>query len=158
MKAYWDWRYIATHSLTSALDGNEWSASRPGRFTSRERAPGTHWIEGWVDAVVKRKIRSHRRDSNPRTLIVQPIAQRYTDWAITVLIITRKTTLLQCMYLFYNRDDVFSSRSWHEKKRNLELYSWHKWRYVESHNVMNPLFNHFYSAARASYNPTRILL
>jgi hypothetical protein len=34
--------------LTSALVGGEWSASRPGRFTSGERAPGTHWIGGWV--------------------------------------------------------------------------------------------------------------
>jgi hypothetical protein len=31
--------------LTSALDGGEWSASRPSRFIPRERAPGTHWIE-----------------------------------------------------------------------------------------------------------------
>jgi hypothetical protein len=37
-------RYSSTHSLTSALDGGEWSASRPGRFTPRERAPGTHWV------------------------------------------------------------------------------------------------------------------
>jgi hypothetical protein len=36
--------YSSTHSLISALDGGEWSASRPGRFTPRERAPGTHWI------------------------------------------------------------------------------------------------------------------
>jgi hypothetical protein len=35
--------------MTSALDGAEWSASCPGRFTPGERAPGTHWIEGWVD-------------------------------------------------------------------------------------------------------------
>jgi len=28
--------------LTSALDGGEWSASRPGRFIPRERAPDTH--------------------------------------------------------------------------------------------------------------------
>jgi hypothetical protein len=28
-----EWRYSSTHSLTSALDGGEWSASRPGRFT-----------------------------------------------------------------------------------------------------------------------------
>jgi hypothetical protein len=42
------WRHSSTHSLTSALDGGEWSASRPGRFTPRERAPGTHWIGGWV--------------------------------------------------------------------------------------------------------------
>jgi hypothetical protein len=34
--------------LTSVLDGGEWSALRPGRFTSEERAPGTHWIGGWV--------------------------------------------------------------------------------------------------------------
>jgi hypothetical protein len=51
-------------SLTSALDGGEWSASRPGRFTPRERAPGTRWIGGWVgpravlDAVVKRNNRT----------------------------------------------------------------------------------------------------
>jgi len=40
--------YSSTHSLTSALDGRELSASRPCRFTPRERSPGTHWIEGWV--------------------------------------------------------------------------------------------------------------
>jgi hypothetical protein len=27
----------------------EWSTSGPGRFTHGERAPGTHWIGGWVD-------------------------------------------------------------------------------------------------------------
>jgi hypothetical protein len=32
-----------------------------------------------LDAVVKRKIPSPCRESNPITLIVQPIAQRYTD-------------------------------------------------------------------------------
>jgi hypothetical protein len=35
--------------LTSALVGGEWSASRPGRFTPGERAPGTYWIGDWVD-------------------------------------------------------------------------------------------------------------
>jgi hypothetical protein len=80
-----EWRYISTHSLTSAVDGGEWSASRPNRFTPRERASGTHWIGGWVDpravldVVVKRKIPSLRRESNLRTPIVQPVAQRYTD-------------------------------------------------------------------------------
>jgi hypothetical protein len=77
--------YSSTHSLTAALDGDEWSASCPGRFTPRERALGTHWIGGWVgprdvlDAVVKRKIPSPRRESKPRTPIVQSVAQRYTD-------------------------------------------------------------------------------
>jgi len=34
--------------LTSALDEGEWSASCPGCFTPRERAPGTQWKGGWV--------------------------------------------------------------------------------------------------------------
>jgi hypothetical protein len=68
-----------------------WLASRPGCFTPRERAPGTHWIGSWVgpravlDTVVKRRIPSPRRESNPRTPIVQPVAQGYTHWAITAL-------------------------------------------------------------------------
>jgi hypothetical protein len=33
----------------SLLVGGEWSASRAGRFTPREGAPGTHWVGGWVD-------------------------------------------------------------------------------------------------------------
>jgi len=34
--------------LATALDGREWSDSCSGRFTPRERSPGTHWIGGWV--------------------------------------------------------------------------------------------------------------
>jgi hypothetical protein len=54
--------------------GTRWrwvAASRPGRSTPRERAPGTHWIGSWVcpragrDAVSKRKVSRPRRDSNP---------------------------------------------------------------------------------------------
>jgi hypothetical protein len=60
----WEWSYSSIHSLTLTLDGGEWSASRFGRFTSRERAPSIHWIGGWVgpravpNAVAKRKIPS----------------------------------------------------------------------------------------------------
>jgi hypothetical protein len=69
MKAYWGVEIYLHTFLTSALDGREWSASRPGRFNPTERAPVTHWIGGWVgpraglDAVVKRKI----RESNPQS-------------------------------------------------------------------------------------------
>jgi hypothetical protein len=57
----------------------------PAALPPGGKAPGTHWIGGWVgprtflDAVVKSKIPSPRRESNPRTPIVQPVAQRYTD-------------------------------------------------------------------------------
>jgi hypothetical protein len=81
MKSYWeDWRYSSAGSLTSTLDGGEWSASRPSRCNLRERAPVTYSIRDWVgptavlDAVVKRKITSPHRESNPRTPIVQPVA------------------------------------------------------------------------------------
>jgi len=66
-----EWMYGSIHSLTSALDWGEWSASRTGHFTPRERAPATHWIGGWMgpravlDDVVKRKIPSSRRETNP---------------------------------------------------------------------------------------------
>jgi hypothetical protein len=86
MKAYWrvdEWIHIF---LTSALVGGEWSASRPCRFTPGERAPGTHWIGGWVglrsglDAVEKRKFLPYR-DSNSDPSVIQPVASRYTDCA-----------------------------------------------------------------------------
>jgi len=70
------------HSLTLALDEGEWSTSCPSCFNPRERAPGTHWIGGWVgprailDMVVKRKIPSPHQESNPGTPIIQPIAYK----------------------------------------------------------------------------------
>jgi hypothetical protein len=56
-------------------------------FTPRPLYPHikSPWIGGWVgpravlDAVVKRKIPSPHWESNPRTPIFQPVAQRYTD-------------------------------------------------------------------------------
>jgi hypothetical protein len=56
-----------------------------GQLHSQGSTPATHWIGGWVgpravlDAVVKRKISIPRWVSNPRTPVVQPVAQRYTD-------------------------------------------------------------------------------
>jgi hypothetical protein len=49
MKAYGGVNVQIHIFLTSALAGGEWSASRPGRFTPGQKAPGTHWIRGWVD-------------------------------------------------------------------------------------------------------------
>jgi hypothetical protein len=75
---------IAPPFLTSELDGDELSASRPGCFTPGERASGTHWIEGWVgprvglDTVKEIKPLVPARNRIPA---VQPVAQRYTDCA-----------------------------------------------------------------------------
>jgi hypothetical protein len=48
MEAYWGVEVKLHAFLTSALDGDEWSASRLGRFTPRERVPDNHWRWGWV--------------------------------------------------------------------------------------------------------------
>jgi hypothetical protein len=86
--------------LISALDGSEWSDSRPGRFIPRENVPDTHWIGGWVvpradlDAVVKREIPSPCRDSN--SPIIQPVAERY---------ITELSGLLKILRYFFQKVD-----------------------------------------------------
>jgi hypothetical protein len=49
MKTYWGVNVCIDVSFTSALVGGELSASRLDRFTTGERAHGTHWIGGWVD-------------------------------------------------------------------------------------------------------------
>jgi hypothetical protein len=61
MKVYLGVDALINVFLPSALDGSDWSASRPGRFTPGERAPGTHCIGGWasprsgLDDMEKRK-------------------------------------------------------------------------------------------------------
>lgn len=39
---------IAVTLFTSAVDGGEWPASQPSRFTPTGKSPITHWIGGWV--------------------------------------------------------------------------------------------------------------
>jgi hypothetical protein len=46
MKMYWLVEVELHAFLTSALDGGEWPASRPDRFTPTEGVIGTHWIGG----------------------------------------------------------------------------------------------------------------
>jgi hypothetical protein len=73
--------------------------SRP--LYPRERAPGTHWIGGWVgpraglDAVVKRKIPNPCQDSNPRS---------YSPWPSSIppqLLIQPNETNISCYIYIY---------------------------------------------------------
>jgi hypothetical protein len=73
--------------LTSELVGGEWSASRPCRFTPGKEDPVPMLEEfGWTPEPVWAIWRSENflpyRDSNSPPLVVQPVASRYTDWAI----------------------------------------------------------------------------
>jgi len=96
-----EWRCSSTLSLTSALDGGEWSTPRPGRFTpGKTRYPlyrrlgGPQGRSGQV-----RKI-SLSPGFDPR--IVLPLASRYTDWAVAALcfadIIFSKCLLLTTLF------------------------------------------------------------
>jgi hypothetical protein len=86
MMTYREWKYSSTHSLTSALDGDVVSFTLRSLYP-QERAIHIYWIGGWVgsraglDTVSKWIIPSHRRDSNPQHLIVQPVVSYCIDWA-----------------------------------------------------------------------------
>jgi hypothetical protein len=62
--------------VTSTVDGEEWSASRPGHFIYGESVPGIHSIGRWagtwarLDAAEKRKIYCHWQESNPNSSVV----------------------------------------------------------------------------------------
>jgi hypothetical protein len=75
--------YVETHVfLSSALVGNEWSASRPGRLTPEEKAPSTHWAPEPVWTRWRGEQPCPYRDSKSDTSAVQPVASRYTDCTI----------------------------------------------------------------------------
>jgi hypothetical protein len=60
-----------------------------------------------LNAVVKRKIPSPRRESNPRTPFVQPVTQRYTDLSIMAL---RELVDFDINILLYNSNKKASER------------------------------------------------
>jgi hypothetical protein len=53
----------------------------PRPLYSRDRVPDIYWVgsRAVLDAVVKRKIPRPHWESKPRSPIVRPVAQRYTD-------------------------------------------------------------------------------
>jgi hypothetical protein len=78
--------YSSCLFTTSALDGGEWSASRPRpRFTPGERTPGTHCTGGWVG--LRAGLDTEARGKNPLPLlgietgtpVVQSVVRHYTD-------------------------------------------------------------------------------
>jgi hypothetical protein len=76
MKTYSGSGGVSPRFSTSALDGGECSASRPGRFIRKKRAPGTHCIRGWVGPRAGQKCSRLQPELEPP--IIQPVAQRCT--------------------------------------------------------------------------------
>jgi hypothetical protein len=78
-----EWRNSFTLSLTSALDGDEWSTPRPGCFTpgKKTRYPFHRKLGG-----LQGRCGRVRKISPPPGFdhrIIQPVASRYTDYAIS---------------------------------------------------------------------------
>jgi hypothetical protein len=86
MKKNGEWSYSST--ILNPCTKGEWSASRPNRFTSRERASGTHWIAGWMDQSAGLDLVKNRKFLVPARNRIQiprsssPQTSLYTDWAI----------------------------------------------------------------------------
>jgi hypothetical protein len=49
MKEYGEVQVKILAFLTSAVDVDEWLASRSRRFINEEKTAGIHWIGGWVN-------------------------------------------------------------------------------------------------------------
>jgi hypothetical protein len=57
--------------LKSALDGGEWSVSRPGRFTPEQTAFEFRWIDEWVGSINSRKSNPVRPAPNLVTILTE---------------------------------------------------------------------------------------
>jgi hypothetical protein len=85
MKAYWGSGGIAPCIL---LDGGEWSASRPGRFKPRERAPATHWVRRLGGSQSRSGRGGEEKNSQPPRITGRKsyenllILIRFTQWRI----------------------------------------------------------------------------
>jgi hypothetical protein len=97
-----EWRYSSTHSLISALDGGEWSALRPGRFTPTERVPDTHWIGGWEGPRASMDVVARIKKSQPLSGIEcrssSPQPSRYTNWSAAAPTCFPKITINVILY------------------------------------------------------------
>jgi hypothetical protein len=84
-------RYSSTPSLTSALDGGRWSTPHPSRFTPGKDPVPIVQEAGWApEAVWSGAEISPPPVFDPRT--VEPVASRYTVWAISAPRITTGRT------------------------------------------------------------------
>jgi hypothetical protein len=76
-------KYSSYSFLTSALDGGEWSASRPGRALSQEKGSPVPIVHeaGWASEPVwtQRLEEKGFTPTGDRTPVVQSVVRHYTD-------------------------------------------------------------------------------
>jgi hypothetical protein len=76
-------RYSSYSFLTSALDGGEWSASRPGRALPPGKGPPVPIVQeaGWAPELVWPERREEKSfvSVGDRSPVVQSVVRHYTD-------------------------------------------------------------------------------
>jgi hypothetical protein len=76
-------RYSSYSYLISALDGGEWSASRPGRAVPPGKGPPVPIVQeaGWAPEPVWTQRREEKSSASvgDRTPVVQSVVRHYTD-------------------------------------------------------------------------------
>jgi hypothetical protein len=76
-------RCIDPHFLDFGTSWRWMVSFTPLPLYPRERALGTHFIGGWVDPRAGLDDMDPTGTRTPAPLVVQPVASRYTDWAIS---------------------------------------------------------------------------
>jgi hypothetical protein len=101
MKMYWGVEVKLNAFLTSALDGGWVVSYTPRPLYPQGKSP---WYpldrrlggpQSRSERGAEERNSQPRRESNPRTPNFQPVAQRYTDWAITALEVMISNTILK---------------------------------------------------------------
>jgi len=80
--------HVHCAQLTSAFEGDEWSALCPGYFSPGEKAPGTQWTEDWAGPTASMDVSEIRKTSccNQKLnydFLVLSISQA-TNWSINI--------------------------------------------------------------------------
>jgi hypothetical protein len=90
--------YSSYSFLTSALDGGEWSASRPGCALPLGKGPPVPIVQeaGWASEPVwtQRLQEKSSASVGDRTLVVQFVVSHYTAWATSAPFIARTALLM----------------------------------------------------------------
>jgi hypothetical protein len=108
-------RYNSYSFSTSAVDGGEWSASRPGRALVSGKGPPVPTVQeaGWAPEPVwtqRLKEKSFRlcRELNLDRPVSQPVARKYDDWA-------------PGSHHYHQRVSFFSQLSWKRKSEDCKI-------------------------------------
>jgi hypothetical protein len=124
MKTYGGMKLQLHSFLSSELDEGEWSASRPGRLISKEKAFGTHWIGGGVPGFVWIQWRKEKATAprGNRTPVVQPVSLVTMTNLSRILFYTRKSVKVK--NLFYLDSDIGSTAK-HMNFSHLQVAGFH---------------------------------